>query len=82
MMIIESKAIVGYSFILLPTLKLIDQYVKLTLLPTFKIIDRCIKLEFTCIQQLSMIIESKAIVGYSFDTSSQHCKNKPSPSFL
>lgn len=38
--------------------------------------------ELTCMQQLSMIIVSNLILGYSSATSSQHCKNNPSPSFL
>ena len=33
-------------------------------------------------QQLSMIIVSNLILGYSSATSSQHCRNNPSPSFL
>lgn len=33
-------------------------------------------------QQLSIIIVSNLILGYSSATSLQHCKNNPSPSFL
>lgn len=36
----------------------------------------------TCMQQLSMIMVSNLILGYSSATSSQHCRNSPSPSFL
>ena len=36
----------------------------------------------TCIQVLSIIMESKLIDGYSIATSSQHSKNNPSANFL
>lgn len=36
----------------------------------------------TCMQQLSMIMVSNLILGYSSDTSSQQRRNSPSPSFL
>lgn len=36
----------------------------------------------TCIQQLSMIMFSYLILGYSCATSAQLCRNKPSPNFL
>ena len=38
--------------------------------------------QLTCMQQLSMIMLSYLILGYIFDTSSQHFRNSPSPSFL
>lgn len=36
----------------------------------------------TCMQQLSIIMVSNLILGYSSATSSQHCRNSPSPNFL
>ena len=42
----------------------------------------CWQWQLTCMQQLSMIMLSYLILGYIFDTSSQHFRNSPSPSFL
>lgn len=41
-----------------------------------------LRVSFTCMQQLSIIMFSYLILGYSCATSAQLCRNRPSPNFL